>query len=251
MRLRPFLPVLGPALLVACMAMPHADESVPRRWLAGDHHVHSRYSVGWTPPYEEWAAQAAQAMQPETDPTLQAEPQPAPQPEIGGDAIYPIPMNTLAAKYYGLAWIVATDHGGPNHSKISLSWAYPELLFSRRLVPEVIQFFGMELDPPGADHASLIIPHDHDEAQHLYAIESRFDKFDAWPLESERGLPAHMLKALEFMDGMQRKPVVIANHPARSAAGMGMYGLDEPGELRDWNDAAPEVAVGMAGAPGH
>ena len=26
---------------------------------------------------------------------------------------------------------------------------------------------------------------------------------------------------------------------------------DDPAELRDWNDAAPDIAVGMAGAPGH
>ena len=32
---------------------------------------------------------------------------------------------------------------------------------------------------------------------------------------------------------------------------MGEYGRDAPSELRGWNDTAPEVAVGMAGAPGH
>ena len=32
---------------------------------------------------------------------------------------------------------------------------------------------------------------------------------------------------------------------------LGRYGLYEPSELRDWNDTAPDIAVGMAGAPGH
>jgi hypothetical protein len=53
------------------------------------------------------------------------------------------------------------------------------------------------------------------------------------------------------MDTMEHKPVVIANHPARSATGPGTYGLDHPAELRDWNDTAPGIAVGMEGAPGH
>jgi hypothetical protein len=50
---------------------------------------------------------------------------------------------------------------------------------------------------------------------------------------------------------MSPQPVVIANHPSRSAGGLGVYGQDRPDELRNWNDAAPSVAVGMEGAPGH
>lgn len=46
-------------------------------------------------------------------------------------------------------------------------------------------------------------------------------------------------------------PVLIANHPSRSATDVGVYGANTPSALRDWNDTAPEVAVGMAGAPGH
>jgi hypothetical protein len=72
-----------------------------------------------------------------------------PAPIIGGDAIYPIPMNALMARHYGLSWVVTTDHGGPNHSKVHLEKAYPELLQSRAVVPGLIQFFGMEFDSPG------------------------------------------------------------------------------------------------------
>ena len=60
-----------------------------------------------------------------------------------------------------------------------------------------------------------------------------------------------MIEALEFMGELERPPVVIAHHPSRSAREVGGYGLDRPEELRAWNDAAPEVAVGMEGAPGH
>ena len=37
-------------------------------------------------------------------------------------------------------------------------------------------------------------------------------------------------------------PVVIANHPSRSAKDVGVYGLYTPREFRDWNDTAPESA---------
>ena len=202
-----------------------ADEG--RRWLAGDHHIHSRYSVRWNPV---------------TSP---------PTPIIGGHAIYPIPMIALMARHYGLGWMVTTDHGGPFHSKVNLEKAHPELVLSRRLVPEVIQFYGMEFDTPGADHSSLIIPHTQDEAERLYEIESRFDKVELYPPDRSWDTEPRMVEALRAMSSFATLPVVIANHPSRSALGLGVYGLDRPAELRNWNDTAPKVAVGMAGAPGH
>lgn len=199
----------------------------PARWLAGDHHIHSQYSVGY-------------------DRTANP-----PTPIVGGDAIYPIPKNALMARQFGLSWTVATDHGGPGHSKVNLEMAYPELLESRISVPEVIQFYGMELNPPGADHASLIIPKSPDEAAQLEALESGFDRYNEWPIDPARNDEKRMLTALETMAKMKHKPVVIANHPSRSATDLGEYGLDDPAELRGWNTSAPDVAVGMAGAPGH
>lgn len=214
-------------ILVGCTVSLTVEQTESRQWLAGDHHIHSRYSVGWDM---------------ETDP---------PSPKIAGDAIYPIPMNALMAKYFGLAWTVTTDHGGPNHAKVNLELAYPELVRSREVVPELIQFYGMELNSPAADHSSLIIPHGPAEAEHLHALESRFDKLEVYPSDPARDTEAKMLEALEFMREMSRKPVVIANHPSRSATGLGEYGLDSPAEFRSWNDTAPDIAVGMAGAPGH
>lgn len=213
---------------VSCKPLAKTEQTESgRHWLAGDHHIHSRYSVGWDK---------------KTDP---------PAPEIGGDAIYPIPMNALMAKFHGLTWMVATDHGGPLHSKVNLNLAYPELVRSRLAVPEVIQFYGMEFDTPGADHSSLIIPHTHDESDRLYDIESRFNKREPYPEDESWDSEARMLEALKAMNTFSHKPVIIANHPTRTATGLGVYGLDHPRELRDWNDTAPEVAVGMAGAPGH
>jgi len=154
-------------------------------------------------------------------------------------------------KYHGLSWIVTTDHGGPNHSKVNRDIAYPELLISRQTVPDVIQFYGMEFDTPGADHSSLIIPHTHDEADRLFDIESRFAKNEPHPADKSWDTEPRMLEALKAMNQFEAKPIVTANHPSRSATGLGEYGKDHPAELRDWNDTAPDIAVGMSGAPGH
>src|SRR5262245_15403177 len=95
-----------------------------RQWLAGDSHIHSHWSVEYdrskTPP----------------------------EPIIGGEGIYSTPTNAKKALEYGLSWMVTTDHGGPNHSKLNLEHAYAELKESRALVPEVLQFYGMELNMP-------------------------------------------------------------------------------------------------------
>lgn len=208
-------------------AAPTEAPAETRRWLAGDHHIHSRYSVGYD-----------RAVEP-------------PRPIIAGDAIYPISTNASMARNFGLAWMVATDHGGPLHSKLNREIAYPELVESRQAVPEVIQFFGMEFDTPGADHSSIIIPHTHDEADRLHELESRFSKRDPFPADPERDSEPKMLEALAHMKTLAQPPVVIAHHPSRSARGPHAWGLDTPAELRGWNDTAPNVAVGMEGAPGH
>ncbi|MBW3631090.1 MAG: phosphoesterase [Gemmatimonadetes bacterium] len=198
-----------------------------RSWLSGDHHIHSRFSVGW-------------------DTTARP-----PKPILGGDAIYPIPTNAEMARKHGLSWMVATDHGGPNHSKVNLEMAYPELLQSRGSVSDLIQFYGMELDTPGAEHSSVIVPHTDHEHIDLYNIEHKFSRREPFPPEPSWNTEARMLEALRYMKAIPTPPLVIANHPSRSATAFGVYGLVSPRELRDWNDTAPQVAVGMEGAPGH
>ena len=201
-----------------------------RRWLAGDHHVHSWFSVSVKP-----------AADPSQPPTLIK----------AGDASNPITTNARMAAKHGLSWMVATDHGGPNHSKLNRDEAYPELLRARRETPGVLQFWGMELDTPAAEHSSLILPRSTGERDALFGIESRYNRREPWPADPARDQEAFMLEALRHMKALPRPPVVIANHPSRSATGVGRYGLVSPSELRDWNDTAPDVAVGMEGAPGH
>ena len=198
-----------------------------KSWLAGDHHIHSHYSVGWNKKVS------------------------PPKAKLGGDAVYSTPKNAQMAKQHGLIWMVTTDHGGPNHSKINLNQAYPELLRSRKAIPDLIQFYGLELDTPGAGHSSVIMPHSHHEASDLYHIEHHFGAKEVHPHDPSRQTEAKMLEALNAMNKLSKKPVVFANHPSRSATGLGKYGRVSPTELRNWNDTAPDVAVGMEGAPGH
>lgn len=169
----------------------------------------------------------------------------------GADAVYPIVTNAIMAKHFGLSWVMCTDHGGPTHSKVNLELAYPDLLRSRVLVPEVLQFWGMEFDAPALDHHTLMIPHHRDEAQQLYELERRFAKLDPFPADPGRDTEAKMIEFLKAANTMDRKPLVLAHHASRSAPGLGVYGQDTPREFRNGNDVAPNVYVGFEGAPGH
>src|SRR6185436_13697361 len=135
--------ILIPLLMALTLAYAQRPE---RQWLAGDLHIHSHWSPGY-------------------DRTKKP-----PEPIVGGDGIYSTPMNAAMARKFGLSWMVTTDHGGPDHSKLNLVQAYAELLQSRKAVPEVIQFYGMEMNMPAMDHHTLIIPNANDEWKVLFNI---------------------------------------------------------------------------------
>ena len=214
------------AIAVLALVPSAADE---REWLAGDSHIHSHWSAGYD--YR-------------TSP---------PTPTKARDAMYSTPRNAAMAQRFGLRWMVTTDHGGPNHAKLNLEQAHRELTLSRELVPEVLQFYGMELNMPGMDHHTLVIPRAEDEAEVLFEIESRFDANEDWarPPDPRRQSAELRRQALAHMQGLERLPILFANHPSRSASAIGVYGRDEPWELRENNDLAPDVYRGMEGAPGH
>ena len=192
-----------------------------RQWLAGDHHVHSHYSGRYVDGVY----------------------------KLGADGIYPLAKNAEMARGFGVRWLVAIDHGGLGLSRQRFEQQYPELLASRAAVPEVIQFHGMELDTPGGDHSSLIMPLTPSEGETLRSLESRYAADEVE--DPARDDTAKMLQALVEMRNASPRPLVFANHPSRSAKGVTNYHGHTPRELRAWNDTAPEVAVGMEGAPGH
>lgn len=198
-----------------------------RAWRAGDHHIHSEYSGDFDIT--------------QNPPTFSK----------GTDAVYPIVTNAIMGKHFGLSWVTCTDHGGPTHSKVNLEQAYPDLLISRRLVPDVLQFWGMELDAPAMDHHTLMIPRHDGEAQQLFELESMFAKRDPFPANPAYDTEAHMIAFLNHAKAMAQKPLVLAHHASRSASGLGVYGQDTPREFRNNHDTAPDIYVGFEGAPGH
>lgn len=206
-----------------------ADPQTERRWLAGDHHIHSQFSANYA---------------------AGADPAQAPTPSLNTGR-FPISVKAEAARDHGLSWMVSTDHGGANHSQFNYEQTYPALLQSRAAVPQVIQFYGMEFDTPGGDHSSLIVPLTPDERDVLREIERGWSKHDAWPRDPARDAESRMIEALAHMRTLAARPLVFANHPTRTAPEAGAYGRYSPEELRLWNDTAPTVAVGMEGAPGH
>lgn len=224
MRLLPLLPL---AALIAWPGPCHAAEDDPgRRWQAGDHHVHSEWSVDWDR---------------STSP---------PTPIRGGDSPYSRTRNARQALAHGLSWMVHTDHGGPGHSAVSRDHAWPALLQARREVPALIQFNGMEFDVPAGEHASLIIAPGPQEREQQLAIERDYSR--AEPLQpGSRDDGRLMLDALAHMRALPVPPLLFVNHPARTATGVGRWGEVDPAELLAWHDAAPRVLVGMEGAPGH
>lgn len=224
---RPMIAKYSIALACLILAGCGAKEPEDRQWLAGDHHLHTQYSVGWDE---------------SVDP---------PAPQIGKDAWYPLEQMARAADRYGLKWMVVTDHGGPNRSAFSRDEAYPRLVASRKAVPGVLQFYGSELDVPGAKHATLIVPKTADEADVMYELEKAYARRDAYPKDPARDTEERMLEALTEMQSLQDQPVLIVNHPCRSCTGAQDYGLTSPHEIRAWHDTAPEVVAGMEGAPGH
>lgn len=214
-------------MATAFLAVAIAAQPGERDWLAGDSHIHSQWSPGY-------------------DRTKQP-----PEPVVGGDAVNPTPVNARMGRQFGLSWMVTTDHGGPNHSKLNFERAYPELLQSRQTEPDILQFYGMEMNLPSMDHHTLIVPRFDDEAMLLYRLESQYDANEAWPADPARNTAAARLAALNYMSSLPRLPLMFANHPSRSATGITVYGSTEPRELRENNDVAPEVYRGLEGGPGH
>jgi hypothetical protein len=213
-------------LLVSATPADAADRDAGRQWQAGDHHVHSEWSVTWDD---------------STSP---------PRAIRGGDSPYTRSRNARTALANGLSWMVHTDHGGPGHSVVTRDHAWPALLQARKDVPTLIQFNGMEFDVPGGEHASVIVAGGADERDQLVTIEQRYGRSE--PLQSgTREHAALMLEALAHMKTLPVPPVVFVNHPSRSATAVGEWGSVEPSELRQWHAAAPTILVGMEGAPGH
>ena len=127
-----------------------------------------------------------------------------------------------------------------------------ELQASRRLVPEVLQFYGMELNMPAMDHHTLIIPNTEDEWNMLFNIESQFDANEAWPRDPP-ATPSPRSPRARVHERARRLPLMFANHPSRSATGIGQYGLERAARVPQQQRPGPGHVPGdgrRARAPG-
>lgn len=164
---------IGRALLLQEPKSPYDSGGV---WLAGDHHIHTRYS---------------------------------------GDGQYEIEQQVAHAAAHGLHWCVITDHGSRSHDKVALEQAYPALLAARKKHPGIIVFQGLEWNIPAAEHGSVILPVTDDEARRIAEFEARYDERNESLANTPASTEADAVAGVKYLQGLSPRPLFIAHHPAR------------------------------------
>ncbi|GAA1983032.1 histidinol-phosphatase [Catenulispora subtropica] len=150
---------------------------------------------------------------------------------------------------FGLGWMVITDHGSAQHAKIGVEKVNPDIRAAREVVNGTLVFQGLEWNIPAAEHGTVFVHPGDNEVAVLKEFENSFDGVVNNATASTPANEALALAGVNYLaDAVTRKRVrdalFLANHPARK-------GLDSPHEIRGWRDAAPHIAVGFEGAPGH
>jgi hypothetical protein len=145
-------------------------------WLAGDHHIHTRYS---------------------------------------NDGQYLIQQQVAHAARYGLGWCVITDHGSEHHDKVALAQAYPDLLEARREHPEILVFQGVEWNIPAGEHGSVILPPTREEAQRIAEFEALYDSANRSRENTPANTEADAIAGVKYLQSLTPRPLFMANHPAR------------------------------------
>jgi hypothetical protein len=163
---------VGRALLAQDEPNPYAKGV----WLAGDHHIHTRYSP---------------------------------------DGQYAIEEQVAHAARHGLGWCVITDHGGKSHDKVVLERAYPQLVEARKKHPEIIVFQGVEWNIPAAEHGSVILPISDDEARKITEFERRYDERNESQPDTPANTEADAVAGVKYLQSLKPRPLFFANHPAR------------------------------------
>ncbi|MFF0862173.1 PHP domain-containing protein [Nonomuraea sp. NPDC003560] len=164
------------------------------------------------------------------------------------DGLYTIEQQAAGALKHGLDWLVITDHGHAAHEKFAVESTYADIVTSRAKHPELLLWQGLEWNVPGGEHATVFFDGARDEIQLLRAFERLFDSRING---TGAGNPANEAKALEALawletalrTGSASSALFLINHVMRR----GRY---SPRDLRTYRDKAPNIAVGMEGAPG-
>ncbi|MFF4655407.1 histidinol-phosphatase [Streptomyces sp. NPDC001381] len=184
-------------------------------YLVGDHHVHSVYSH---------------------------------------DAKYTFSQQARAAARFGLDWMVFNEHSNVGHAHHGAALEHQEILKARAENPRLLIFQGLEWYIPAAEHCTVFAAPGPHEVDLLTRFELAYDGKLLGYTEGSAGAAdtarneAHAVKAVKWLAEQRRSGqvddvLVLANHPLR-------LGIDSPHELRAWRDAAPEIMIGMEGAPG-
>ncbi|GLZ30358.1 hypothetical protein Lesp02_25470 [Lentzea sp. NBRC 105346] len=164
------------------------------------------------------------------------------------DGMYTIEQQLRGALRHGTDWLVVTDHGHSSHEAHSVEATAEDVRRAQRKFPQLLLWHGMEWNMPGAEHGTLFFEDCRDEAAVLRDFERQFD----WRLNGqEASTPANEAKTLDAIrwlqtkigNGTMKSALVFVNHPMRN-------GRIAPYELRNLRDLAPDIVVGMEGAPG-
>ena len=165
------------------------------------------------------------------------------------DGQYRVIDHVRHAHAFGLDWMVITDHGSVQHARIGVEKVNPDIVAARDAVDEILVFQGLEWNIPAAEHGTVFVHPGPNEVSVLKAFENNYDGVVTATTASTAGNEAVAVSGLQSLSiAVSNRDVkdalMFANHPARK-------GLDSPHEIRTWRDAAPGIAVGMEGAPGH
>ena len=165
------------------------------------------------------------------------------------DGLYRVVDQVQHASAFGLDWMVITDHGTLQHARIGVERTNPDIRAARRDFPDMLVFQGLEWNIPAAEHGTVFVHPGPNEVSFLKQFENDYDGTVKGASASTPTNEALAVAGLTFLqDGVAarrvRDALMLANHPSRQ-------GVDSPHEIRAWRDAAPRIAVGMEGAPGH
>ncbi|GIF75190.1 PHP domain-containing protein [Asanoa siamensis] len=165
------------------------------------------------------------------------------------DGLYRVIDQVQHGRAYGLDWMVITDHGSNAHAKIGVDKVNPEILAAREALKDTLIFQGLEWNIPGAEHGTVFVHPGRNELSVLKKFENDYDANVNGTGASTPANEALAIAGLNFLSDQVKRGKVehalfLANHPARN-------GIDSPHEIRNWRDAAPGIAIGMEGAPGH
>jgi PHP domain len=165
------------------------------------------------------------------------------------DGQYRVIDQVRHAHAYGLHWMVITDHGSAQHAKIGVERVNQDIVAVRAAIPDTLVFQGLEWNIPAAEHGTVFVHPGNNEVAVLKEFENSFDGIvtntgASTPANEALATAGIIFLANAVTARRVADALMLANHPARK-------GVDSPHKIRAWRDAAPRIAIGMEGAPGH